>query len=431
MTASATVKCGVCLAICLLLAPLFWRTIGHGQPRDFVQEWASARNYLTGHPIYENQEVSLFHHLGLRRQPNDFFLEYNAHPPTSVLLVLPLGWLNYPTAFLFWNLLSLLALILSIVLVFREWNIPLARQRILGIFMVIALAAVGSPLREQLLQGQWNLVLLLLFTAIWLAARREQDWLAGALLGLAIAIKLFPGFLLLLFLLRRQLRVVFSAGLAFVSLTFLTLLFFGTETYRQYIVEVLPALDSFRSAWPGVSLGIFWCRLFDPSPVCGVTIALANNPMLARTLTLGSSAVVVGLLGWVILRAQQATSFDRCYALSMVAMVLVSPLAWDHYLVFLLLPLLLFWNQLSAPRLRWAFVLILLPLVLHRYLFWALLVCDPRLDWTHQVAQPWQALTALSLQTYALVAWFLLGAATMPLAPTTRSCGEDLILCPS
>jgi len=290
---------------------------------------------------------------------------------------------------------------------------------------------VGSPLREQLLQGQWNLFLLLLFTGIWLAARREQDWLAGTLLGLAIAIKLFPGFLLLLFLLRRQLRIVFSAGLAFVSLTLLTLLFFGTETYRQYIVEVLPALDSYRSAWPGVSLGNFWCRLFDPSPVCGVTIALANNPMLARTLTLGSSVVVVGLLGWVILRAHQATSFDRCYALSMVAMVLVSPVAWDHYLVFLVLPVLLFWNQLSTPRLRGALILILLPLVLHRYLFWALLVCDPRLDWTHQVAQPWQALTALSLQTYALLAWFLLGAATTLIAPTARSFGEDLILCPS
>jgi hypothetical protein len=214
-------------------------------------------------------------------------------------------------------------------------------------------------------------------------------------------------------------------------LTLLTMLFFGTETYRQYIVEVLPALDSYRSAWPGISLGNFWCRLFDPSPVCGVTIALANNPMLARTLTLGSSVVVVGLLGWVILRAHQATSFDRCYTLSMVAMVLVSPVAWDHYLVFLVLPVLLFWNQLSTPRLRGALILILLPLVLHRYLFWASLVCDPRLDWTHQVAQPWQALTALSIQTYALLAWFLLGAATTLIAPTARSIPEDLILCPS
>ena len=378
------------LLVCVLLAPVFWRTIRAGQPRDFVQEWASARNYQTGHAIYENQEISLQRHLGVRRQPNEFFLEYNAHPPTSVLLVLPFAWLDYPTAFLLWNLLSLLALVASIVLVFHELETPLSPQGFCLTLTAVMLASVCSPLREQLLQGQWNLLLLLLFTGTWAAARRELPWLAGSLLGLAIAIKLFPGFLLLFFLLRCQWRVVMSATLAFVGLTLLTLAFFGLETYRQYIVEVLPAIDAFRSAWPGISMRNFWCRLFDPSSACGVTIPLAVNPWLARILTLGSSMGVVGILAWVIYRARQPESFDRCYALSLVAMVLVSPIAWDHYLVFLLLPALLLWNQFQHEdnRLRWALIFTLLPLGLHRYFFWALLVCDPRLDWTHQVAQP-------------------------------------------
>jgi hypothetical protein len=38
--------------------------------RDFVQEWASARNYREGRPVYEPQEISLAHHMGYQRRPN-------------------------------------------------------------------------------------------------------------------------------------------------------------------------------------------------------------------------------------------------------------------------------------------------------------------------------------------------------------------------
>ena len=51
--------------------------------RDFVQEWASACNYREGRPVYEPQEISLAHHMGYRRRPNQVFLERNLHPPTS------------------------------------------------------------------------------------------------------------------------------------------------------------------------------------------------------------------------------------------------------------------------------------------------------------------------------------------------------------
>src|SRR4051794_21139132 len=105
-----------CLWLVLLTGTLAW--LGPGfltnlrPPRtrilDFFQEWASARNFCDGLPIYTNQEESSRRYLGYQRpSPEGFFLEFNAHPPTSVLLVLPLAHLDYPDAFLAWSLLSL------------------------------------------------------------------------------------------------------------------------------------------------------------------------------------------------------------------------------------------------------------------------------------------------------------------------------------
>src|SRR6516225_8017549 len=77
--------------------------------QDFAQEWASARNYFTGRPIYANQEETFRDYLGFKRPDATdpqarFFLKRNAHPPPAVLLALPLGLLPYPPAFLLWNL---------------------------------------------------------------------------------------------------------------------------------------------------------------------------------------------------------------------------------------------------------------------------------------------------------------------------------------
>ncbi len=73
---------------------------------DFYQEWGSARNYWCGLPVYTPHSTSIPRHLGLPSNPEPA-IEYNIHPPTSLLLALPLGKLNYPDAVLVWNVISL------------------------------------------------------------------------------------------------------------------------------------------------------------------------------------------------------------------------------------------------------------------------------------------------------------------------------------
>ena len=122
---------------------------------DFYQDWGSSRNYLTGLPVYTEHSISIPHHLGLPRNP-DPGIERNAHPPTAVLLTLPLAWLSYSDAVLVWNLISLIAFLVSILIVARELAAPKAL-----VLPGVVLFGFCPPLYVHLYLGKWTLPLLL------------------------------------------------------------------------------------------------------------------------------------------------------------------------------------------------------------------------------------------------------------------------------
>src|SRR6266568_5970984 len=164
---------------------------------DFFRNWAAARSVRDGLPIYMSQDVVVQRYLGRPRDANDVTqAEVYTHPPATVLLALPLAGLDYPNATLVWNLISLLALLASLELVRRGLGIALS---IAAVFPALSLMLLCTPLFEQLQQGQLNLILLLLIVGSWSAERSGRPRLAGACLGTATALKLFPGFLILYF----------------------------------------------------------------------------------------------------------------------------------------------------------------------------------------------------------------------------------------
>jgi hypothetical protein len=85
-----------------------------GLSPDFFQEWVSARYYFEGLPIYAPLSLARERYReDMHDRPENItvgLLEYNGHPPTSVLLALPLAKMNYTSAHLVWTLLSLSAL---------------------------------------------------------------------------------------------------------------------------------------------------------------------------------------------------------------------------------------------------------------------------------------------------------------------------------
>lgn len=404
----------------LLLAPSFVANIrpAQGLIPDFFKEWVSARNYFTGHPVYANQRESLWRTLKLK--PGEgWFEEYNAHPPSAVLIALPFGLLNYQDAHAAWNLCSLALLALTL------WRVSVALQlrwNLAGWSAVLGLLLVCDPLRQTINQGQLNLVLLWLLAETWIADRLGRPLLAGWWLGWAAAIKLFPAFLFLYFLMRRDWRAIAAGVVSFAAVVGLTTAILGWQAQIDYVTLAMPALRSMRDAWGNVSLDAFWSRLFDaPS---SVVEAWQTQPTWRIAGTVLSS---LALLGWLITRlrkSDRSRADDAGFSLCVVAMLLLSPITWAHYFMLLLVPLAIAWrntatSDLSARKI--AFHLVVWSLLLAPRIGWSLAFRLPptvstadyqppakRSMWKldGRVALPIHSLTGLSYQTYALLALF-------------------------
>jgi Glycosyltransferase family 87 len=377
----------------------------HDYVVDFFQEWASARNLLNGLPTYTDLRITTPLYLKPDHfDPGEVTVEVNAHPPTSVLLALPFALFDYNDAVLLWNLVSLALMAASLCLIKTALRIPFPAEQILP---TMALLSLCGPLLLQVLLGQLNLVLLFLLTLVWASDRMNRPILAGILLGSATAIKLFPGFLFLFFLLRGNWKAVLGGGITLVALTAVTAALLGTDAYRDYICEVLPRVARFRGNWNNASVVGFWSKLFDPVTVKEHVVPLWRSATVASAGILVSCTAIVAILGRTVRRAGAQHDADLAFGLAIVAMLLISPLTWEHSFLLLPIPLATIWVDISKSRVARGLFLATLPAFwLIPMPFYYIFIHGGR---THGVATPLFTLTLLSYQFYALLGLFCLG----------------------
>jgi hypothetical protein len=128
---------------------------------------------------------------------------------------------------------------------------------------------------------------------------------------------------------------------------------------------------------------------------------------VARAGSLISCAVVVAILSQAIRRAETKAQRDHAYGLTITAMLLVSPITWDHYFLLLLQPIATLW--VCLPRnlvIRGSFLVVLVCLWTWAYPLYQLLIPGGR---ENGIATPFHVLTILSFQFYALILLFILG----------------------
>jgi hypothetical protein len=369
---------------------------------DFYQDWGSAHNYWSGLPIYTSHSISIPRYLGLPSNPEPS-IEYNLHPPTSVLLVLPLGRLHYSDAVLAWNMISLAAVLISLAIVAIELPIPRS------LFLPgLAMMPFCLPVLGNLQLGQINIILCFFLTAMWWLERSGRSNMAGMLMGMAAAIKLFPAYLAVYYLAQQRHRPLWAAALSFLSLTFITALILDMHTYYDYMTIVLPQNAQCRILGFNLSLSGFWYKLFYPLDPAERIIPIWRSLALARCGTLLSNLVITAIVIAFTRRVQTRSQRDLAFAITMTAMLLVSPVTWDISLVLLLVPISVIGCNTANVHARWipAALVVILPIIWLPQLNLTVFLTGGR---TIEAITPSFLIGAASIKFYALLGTFTLG----------------------
>jgi len=261
-------------------------------------------------------------------------------PPFQALFFAPfaaVAEVSEPTARLLWYGLNVLCLVVGVscwVLAWRETLERTQRSHLANHWTIwAALLAILLPLQTNFEHQNMNAVLLVLIGgAAWLLLQRHAA-AAGALIGVATALKAFPA-LLIVYLAARRLWVPLSVALAtaFV-LTALPLLVYGSEGFTQPLMRWL---QLGTQGWP--------TRGANQSLIAALDRVIAGAPEGVHTASQAPAELMIFLVIAIALvsaalpiifgRGAEATLVPEIAAVTTLA-VLLSPIAWDHYWVLL------------------------------------------------------------------------------------------------
>jgi GT2 family glycosyltransferase len=326
---------------------VYWFTFVRGNLRgpDFFNFYAAAKLYVTngGGAVYD---MAMQRQIELQitgHDPSSFILLPYFHPPYYTLLIAPLAYLDYRTAYYAMAAFNVLLVAALIAILVRS------SLRIHGRAVLVAAAMIGGffPLFVTVLQGQSDLVILVPLAAAYGAWARGRYGMAGALSALALA---KPQLLLLipiLFIARRAWRALAAyagvlLGLAVISvagfgfgpvMTYMTTVGTWTLTGRipnaGHLVYTDPAVYSLRA-------------ILDAIPGGGKFVAL--------TILLLLLALAALSLSW----RPDKPRLD--FALAIAASLVLSPHQNVHDLALLVIPGFALADLALAGLLRWPHV---------------------------------------------------------------------------
>ncbi len=332
-------------ALLLLPALAFYARLAIVEP---VQNWQAddlAINYSAatvlrlGGFVYDGQALRAAHEARIGPAGNLYsalFLTYNNMPATALLFE-PLSLLPFRAAqgvfVIINNMLYLLGLGLTLYAL---------RAGPLEVFLGILLSTVllFYAVRQTFGLGQMNgLVVCLMAVALTLTLQ-QHDGRSGAVIAGAAVLKVSPIFLLGYFVAQRRWRAVWGALAAAGVLFVVMLISAGGDTLAHFVTQVLPAVGRGSAAFPNQSLLGALYRWVVPAADTLSAGGPGDYP-LVRVMWLVLSIGVGVITLWFVARAQLVGRAQNAVGFSvfLVAGLLIGGLSWDHYLLWLSIPI--------------------------------------------------------------------------------------------
>ena len=299
-------------------------------PMEFSIYYCSAVTLRGGGDPYRTDMHPLARTLGLEKEG---YVEQTNNPPTFLVALEPLAMLSPPHAYWAWQLVNATAFALALFLLLAPKYSGLSPSMA---WSLAALALLFPPVGNNFCIAQSKMLALLPLVAMMRLMERRRDALAGIMLGLTGLMHVFPLLLIgYLLLMRRWRAVAFTAGTILLG-GIATLALMGFDHSLGFFSAV-GALASQRwmSESSNISLGAFISKIL--SSVSG-SHARESTEMIRVACIILADLVVMAL---VVKRTDWEGGEDwnwRVFSLWLVAAVMISPTAWFHYLLLLLIP---------------------------------------------------------------------------------------------
>lgn len=267
----------------------------------------------------------------------------NLNPPFVVALTAPLAYLDYSYAWWIWAGLSLGSAFMAFRIMRREVFLPDV-ETMPGL-MLLAGYFLYYPTIVCLMIAQVTFLVMLPMTLGWRALRRRENGMAGAWLGLAASMKPFLGLFLVGLVVQKNWRSAWAMLLVVGLSGLFGAAFLGFDAYTAYL-DCLAQVNWQAVSW-NASLSGFFSRIFGGS----LNEPWIDVPLLARTLTLATSLIVLALYGQILVQAHRLPKeegADILLSATIPAMLLLSPLGWMYYFPMLVFTVLALWRNRSA-----------------------------------------------------------------------------------
>lgn len=323
----------------LLVLPIIWHQI-HANPLNRLVDLEVYRE--AGRSIRLGRGVYDF------RTPAPQLLPFT-YPPFAALLAVPLSLMSFTVAGWVWELSTLALLAWLVAYCFRpavaEWREWLAAR--IGIGRAALVTAAVAPLLLPLMMwlepvrttfrfGQVNVIIAALVIAD--CTFTTTRWPRGLLVGLATAIKLTPGLFIPYLWLSGRRRAAYVATAAFVGCQLLAAAAIPGDS-KHYWSKALFQSDRLgeNNRTANVAIRGVLLRLHPPQPL--LTIVLVALVLLV--LAVGMSRALLAARGGAELAGVVLVGLTS---------VAISPVSWDHHLIWLVPALALLLADPARPR---------------------------------------------------------------------------------
>jgi hypothetical protein len=300
---------GIILTLSLLGGMIFIRarigaTSFDFQNSNFAFFWLSGRMILNGENPYNETQYLVGHETyGIKWQPNRIF----PYPLPLAIIFIPLGLLSLPTAYVTWQVITLIIIAATIFVLLNHWTESAPKRLLIPIF---ASMFFFGPLYLTLHTGSVGALAILAIVGAILLFEKDRSLLAGIVLSLTI-LKPPQGLTILLlagiwFLARRDWKAILGVAIGGIAL-----LIVGIIQDPLWVIKFSGATEAVMDRTQGIHSNV-WAFAY---------LACGGASPCFTLLGAAGSVTLLGLGGFFLWKNQARSAWEAFNVIIPIAFV--------------------------------------------------------------------------------------------------------------